>query len=561
MKKLFIILGSIIFLLAIGITGLKYWVQNNFESRLNSNPDRKYDLNYENFTISILAGNIELDNLKITPLNTDSLPSVITGTVEKAELDGISFLSFITAKAIKIQKLSFLTPDFTVIHSDFPKKSTTTTKPFQSLFKDIISRGEIKNFSLLGGKAELLYQKDTLQKIGSFEGLEIIATGLVTDSVQVGRAIPFKLENITISLKNFSYLTTDGQTLSLGAFDFDLEKGQMDLEALSMKLNSTWEEYAKTQPVQKGIMSFDIGHLALRGLSSESQFYDSLMVISQSLEIDSLDLHVSKDKNRPLPPQVAKKDFSNMLEELSFPVAIDSLLIKNSKITYSEIESGKTKAGTITLSEVNGLIQNVSSIDAVEKEKPLLIAISAIFDGSGKLNLNVTENYFERKWVADLTLEAMDMKQLNQTVNHLAGISIVTGDLQKLHMKMEATATASDNHFLMQYKDLKMELINPDDHKKGFMSSVANLAIHKQHLPGDKNYQELTYSTTRDIYKGPINLIWLSAKDGLMATIPSKVVQKLLPHSKESKAEKQEEKKDKKEIKAEKKAERKAKNN
>ena len=299
----------------------------------------------------------------------------------------------------------------------------------------------------------------------------------------------------------------------------------------------------------------------MRGLSNESRFYDSLMIISQSVEIDSLDFHVSKDKNRPMPAQVVKKDFSNMLEALSFPVEIDSLNIKNSKITYSEIESGKTKAGVITLTDVNGLILNVSSIEAVEKENSLLIAIKAIFDGSGKLNLNVTENYFERKWIADLTLEAMDMKHLNQTVNHLAGIAIETGEIQKLHMKMEATATSSDNHFLMQYKDLKMELLNTEDHKKGFLSSVANLAIHKQHLPGDKHYQELAYSTTRDIYKGPINLIWLSAKDGLLATVPTNAVQKLLPHSKESKLEKNEEKLEKKEEKAEKKAERKAKKN
>ncbi|WP_296701779.1 DUF748 domain-containing protein [Algoriphagus sp.] len=546
LKKVLIVVGSLLLLFFVAITVLKSWVENKFEGTINSNPERKYDLTFDDLSLSFFQGNIELLSLKITPLNSDSASTIINGSVQKASLEGISFLSYLFSKEISIKNLSFINPKFTLIHQDFPKKHSENSKPFQSIFKDIISRGEIMNFSLIGGEGSIYYQ-DTSNTLGSFRELRILASGLETDSVLVSRAIPFQLENIEIGIKDLIYKLSEDQVLSLGSYDFNFEKGEMDLHQLSLKLNLDWKELAKKHSQQEEIMEFDIGHLGLRGISTDSRFYDSLMVISRSIEIDSLDFYISKDKNRPEKAKEIKKDFSYLLEALEFPIEVDSFRIKNSKITYSEIGKGKTDPGKITLTEISGLIMNLSSIEEVQKEKSLMVQVSAIFDDSGKLNLDVQENYFERKWNADLTLENMDMRRLNQTVNHLAGISIESGNIQKLHLNMEANANSSDNHFLMQYKDLKMELLNAEDHKKGFLSTIANLAIHKQHQPGDKHYQELSYSTTRDHYKGPINLIWLSAKDGLLATIPTGLAHKLMPHSKESKTEKKEERVEKRE--------------
>ena len=546
MKKLAITFGSLLLLIVVGIFFLENWVEKKFEGTLNTNPNRKYDLVYENLDISILLGKIELNKVKITPLTVDSIPTIIEGSVERADLEGIGFIDFLRSKEISIQNLSFVNPEFTLTHTEFQKTHVESARPFQSLFGDIISRGEIKNFSLTGGKATLFHQMDSLQKIGSLDNLEIIAKGIETDSIQLDKAIPFKLEELKIGLKNLIYKLSEHETFGFGSYDFDFSAGQMDLKDLSLKLDLDWYEHAKSQPTQKEIMEFEIGRIAVKGLSEASQFGDSLMIIAESVSLDSLDFKIGKDKNRPFPPKELKKDFSYLLEALTFPMEIDSLQITNSNITYSEIGNGQTLPGTITLSKVNGLILNVSTIEEVERENSLYVSINAIFGGSGKLTMEVNENYFERKWEAEISLEDMEMTKLNQTVNNLAGINIASGKLHKLHLLMEANPNFSDNHFLMEYEDFKIELQNSENHKKGFLSSLANLAVHKQNLPGDKQYHELSYSTKRDQYKGPINLIWLSAKDGLLATIPSKMAQKLMPHSNQEKNHKKTEREKKK---------------
>lgn len=542
MKKLTIICGSLLIIFFGGIIFLEHWVKNKFENSLNTNPNRKYDLTYEDLSLSLLKGKIELHQVIVKPLTRDSIPTIIEGSVEQANLDGIALFDFLRSKTISIQNLSFSNPEFILTHTSFQKEKVESAHPFQMLFRDIIGRGEIKNFSLSGGKAQLFQQNDSLQKIGSFEELEIQASGIETDSVQLDKAIPFKLEELKIGLRNLVYQLSEHQVFGFESYDFDFSKGQMDLQDISMHLNLDWYEQAKKEPDQKEIMEFDIGNISVRGLSEASQFGDSLIIIAESITLDSLDFKVGKDKNRPFPPQELKRDFSYLLEALTFPMKVDSLLVKNSRVNYSEIGNGHTLPGSIELSDIDALILNVSTIEEVERENSLYILVSAIFDGSGKLNLEVHENYFERQWEADITLENMDMTHLNQTVNNLAGISIVSGKLNKMHLNMEANANFSDNHFLMEYEDFKIEMLNAEHHKKGVLSSLANLAVRKENKPGDKQYQELAYSTQRDQFKGPINLIWLSAKDGLMATIPSKTAQKLIPHSKKDQGGKKDKK-------------------
>ncbi|MEN2280848.1 DUF748 domain-containing protein [Algoriphagus sp. SE2] len=531
MKKLFVFIGAIMLLLFASIFFLEIWVQTKFENTLNTNPNRKYDLNYDNLSVSVLKGRIELNQVKITPLTGDSIPTIIEGKVVRANLEGIGIFNFLRSKEITIENLHFLNPEFTLTRTNFQREQVESSKPFQSLFRDIISRGEIKNFSLSEGKAILFDLTDSLKKIGSFEGLEIIARGIETDYVQLDKAIPFKLEELKISFRNLAYQVSENQTFNFESYGFDFSKGQMNLKNIHLELDKEWYEHAKNQPVQKEIMEFEIGKITVRGLSEASQFGDSLIVIAESITLDSLDFKIGKDKNRPFPPKELKQDFSFLLEALTFPMKVDSLLVTNSTITYSEIGNGQKLPGTIELSKINGMILNVSTIEKIERENSLFVQVNAVFDRSGQLSLEVHENYFEREWEADITLENLEMTHLNQTVNNLAGISIASGRLNKLHLNMEANAQFSDNHFLMEYEDLKIELLNAEHHKKGFLSSMANLAVHKQNKPEDKKYQELAYATKRDPYKGPINLIWLSAKDGLMATIPSKSARKLMKHS------------------------------
>lgn len=537
-KKLIYVFGGLIALMLIFGFSLSFWISSFLENTLNTNSDRKYDILFENLSISLLRSKIELKNLEIKPLNTEGEASVIKASVEEAEISGYSIWDLITYRQLYINELSLVNPKFRLTQNDTISSHSKSSKPFQSLFGDIVSRGKIKNFSIEDGVAEYFIQGDSLRRVGGFKEMNLSATGLETDSVLIGHAIPFQLDNLHTSFKDLNYQIADDQNLNLGSFEFDFKTGELNLNNFSLSYNRPWEEIAKSKMYQQDIIDFHMGSLSISKLNTSSRLYDSLLIVAGSMVIDSLVFNDGRDKNIPRPKDEIKKDFTALLAALQFPLEVDSLIIRNSKITYSEIEKGKTEPGVLVLDELSGLILNLASIDSVESKSPLDIDIKAKLNGKGDLELRLVDNYQNNSFNVEVTLGAMEMKDLNPTLTNLAGIAIESGQLVELSLEMVAGPTRSDNYFLMEYKELKMDLLNKEEEKKGFLSSVANLAIHTENLPENKHYNTPAYSTARNVYRGPINLIWLSVKDGLMATIPTGVVQKLMPHSKGQKKSK-----------------------
>ena len=531
-KLLYFFLALIILIALVGLS-ISTLVSSYLDTTLNSNPDRKNEIFFESLSISLIRSRIELKNLEIKPLNTEEEATLISGSVKKAEISGYSIWDFLVSKELTIGELSFLNPSFKIIQNDTLVSHSKSAKPFQRLFGDIVSRGKIKNFSIVDGQGDYFIQGDSLRRVGGFKEFNLDADGLETDSVMVGHAIPFQVENIYTSFTNLNYQLNDDQNLYVGSFEFDFKSGQLEFKDLGLSFDKSWQEIARTKAFQTDIIDFHIGSLSISKLNTSSRLYDSLLIMAGSIVVDSLVFRDGRDKNIPRPRDEIKKNFTTMLEALQFPIEVDSLFLKNSKITYSEIEEGKTKPGILALEDVNGLITNLTSIDSSESKLPLTIDIKAKLNGKGKLNFKLIENYHSKTFQANVSLGAMNMVGLNPTLSNLAGIEIESGQLIQLYLEILAGPTKSDNHFVMDYSDLKMVLLDKEKGKNGVLSTVANLAINKDNLPKNKNYKTPSYSTQRNIFRGPINLIWLSIKDGLMSIIPTGFAQKLIPPSKE----------------------------
>ena len=123
-------------------------------------------------------------------------------------------------KKVNITELRMEEPSFRLIRNDSTGRPAETSKAFQDLFRDIVSRGMIQNFVLEEGTAELYIQKDTLVRFGQFTDLNILAEGLKTDSATVMNAVPFQVDNIHTSLKNLQIQVSESQVFKMGELDF-----------------------------------------------------------------------------------------------------------------------------------------------------------------------------------------------------------------------------------------------------------------------------------------------------------------------------------------------------
>lgn len=531
MKK--IIIGVLVlFILGFGaVIYMEKWLSDNLPAIVNQNEDRNYDILFEDVDIRIFGGSLDFQNITLVPLN-DSLPTTVNGSVRKIRMRGVKIMELVFEKKVNITELRLEEPSFRLVRKDSNSKPAESSKAFQDLFRDIVSRGVIQNFVLEDGTAELYIQKDTLVRFGQFTDLNILAEGLKTDSAMVTNTVPFQVDNIHTSLKNLQIQVSENQIFKMGELDFDYKNREFSFRDLSLKFDEPWTDVIKKMEFQVDMIEFDLKELKVISVNTDSDPFGLWTVIADKIVLDSLVFHDGRDKNIPRPPDVVKVRIEELIESIPFPVELDTLQIKNSEISYSEIPKGKTEAGTIYFKEFNALILNVLSIDSVQRDGELLIDAETKLNGAGVVKLNLTVPYNSGIFKVLATLGPMDMKQLNPTLEFMAGVKIGSGRLRGMILEMEADAYKSRNKFTIDYQDLEIDLSKVTEEgverKNEVLSKLANLGINRDNLPGSKSYQTPTYTTIRNRYRSPFNLIWLSTKDGFFEVIPSKLGKRIM---------------------------------
>ena len=524
MKKLGI---ALVILLGLGIGGTYYlevWLGKRIPEVINANPDRNYDLLFEEIDIHLLQKGVDLQTIMLVPLD-DSLATKMNGSIRSIQMSGVDFLALIFNKKLEIGEIKLLEPAFRLIQRNRKSNANESSKAFQDLFQDLISRGEIKNFFLEKGTAEMFMDKDSLYRFGQFTDLTIEAHGIESDSVLAKNVIPFKLESIATSLKNLKIITDTNQEFRIAEASYSSGENVGYLKGISLKYDEQLAGARSKSEFQKDLIQMEVKELKLSQIDTESTIYGNWSIFAKLATIDSLYLEDLRDKNLPRPDEPVKPMFEGMVEIIPFPIRLDTIRILNSTISYKEIPEGKSSPFVLNFQNINGHILNMVSTDSLQKDGTLAVDVSSDLNGFApiKMEINVpygTEETFDLK----ATVSGFDMTALNSIFEPFGKFRIESGTLRGLTLQMDASEKGSSNQVNFDYENLKLEIFKSDGQKRsknGILSSVANLLTSKENLPGSKNYKISTHWTSRNPYRAPFHLIWISTKDGMMAIVPS----------------------------------------
>lgn len=536
LKKVLIVSGIIIALAFIAGFGLELWLSRTLSEKLNTNEDRKYDILFENVDVRILRKEIVLNEITIKPLK-DDMPTSVTGSVKSFKLGDVKILKFALGKVAEIGQLTMISPKFTLIRQDsVTQEASEFSNAFQGFFGDIVSRGIIKNFTLEDGAGEFFTKSDSLTKFGSFDGFRIEAKNIETDSVILNFAIPFQVGSIETQVQNLMINLEDNLTFRVKDIKVNSKSKDVNLYSISLKYDESNLVASKKSEIQKDFIEVDLKHLLIEQLKTNSNIYGSWSVIAGKVTLDSLILHDVRNKNKPRPSEPEKPMFEGMAEKIPFPLVVDTIEVKNSLITYAQVSPGKDEPGELNFGELSALIYNAVSIDSLQNES-LLINAKATLNKVAKITMNVQIPYMDEGEDEQFTLQAQvssfDMTSLSPMLKKLLNVQVGSGVLKKMELQMDAGKYISNNTLVFEYDKFTLEILDENAHKKGFMSTVANILTSKSNLPQNNNYKKPIYKTTRDRHRGVFNFIWNSARDGIQLTVPSDVAQVLLPQKKQ----------------------------
>ncbi|MDN3644407.1 DUF748 domain-containing protein [Lutimonas halocynthiae] len=540
MKKYFIRIVIVLGLLFLILKGIEMVLEATFQAKINANPDRAYNITYEDFDFHTFFKGVTLDEVRIQPLN-ETGGTVITGNVDYATLKGLVWIELLFGKRLSIREISFEQPVFEVtLSNDTVKK--TSGKGIQAMFGDILSRAKLSSFSIRNGSV-ILKEPESGTIKGQIKKVNIQADEIETDSIRLKNIIPFLMGNLIVDIEDVNYDLNEYTHLSLGSIEYNLQRKEMLLEDISLGYSIDWVEVSNRLGIQNDVIEFDIKSLAIHQLEPSKKFYTDLDIKALSIGLDSLHIKLQRNKNLTRPPDVAKPMFKEMVDAIPIALDIDSVHITNSSVTYSELGVKKENSGTIEINQINGNIAGVTNIPELQQELGDLKAkLTASFGGHAAIYFDLLVPYHGESFNLDIEMGGMELTKLNPILTPLAGVEIKSGQLTSLKYHMSASRVNSQNKLIFDYNDLHMNMLKETkDHterKRLFLSAVANAAIRNNNMPDQEKYLTAEYQSERNIYRSPVNYIIQGLVQGIIRIVPGKNVQKALTKEKKKKKKK-----------------------
>ena len=530
MKKFLKITLIILAVLILIAKGLEFAIEATFESSINTKPDRAYNITYTDFDLHTFFKGITLDNVKIEPLKPDS-GSVILGEVDYATINGLVWIDFLFNKNLNIDEIAFVQPEFEITLG--PKKTKKAGEnSIQKLFEDILTRADLTNFRIENGSIKI---KDPSGKQlnGQISNINISAFDIQTDSVQFKHLIPFKMSDLLVEMDSLDFELPGSQMFHLGAIRYKLSEKDLTLNDLAFKFTKDWVEVSNDIAVQKDLIEIELKTLSLQQLEPSTTFFSQLDIDADKVEIDGLHASFRKNKNYDRPPDVYKPMFRGMINGIPIDVKVDSVVITNSAVTYSELGVKKSKSGSIDVTDINATVLGITNMPEYQKTLGKAhIKANAKLAGETDVKTEMTIPYDTNAFSISVQTGALDLVKLNPTLVPLAGVDILSGQLKKIDYQIEAWETKATNQLVFDYENLDLKIVSEKGaakgKKKALLSALANAAIRENNIPEGKKYLTANYQTERNIYRSPIVFIIKSVTTGVTYIAPAKSVQKVL---------------------------------
>lgn len=332
-----------------------------------------------------------------------------------------------------------------------------------------------------------------------------------------------KVNDLDVKMENEQFLLPGGKyLLSFGEMHYKMQDSLLifnDLKIIPRYSQSYMVSLSKFQYeiYNVGIDKAEIKSINLRSIIQSKKIYLS------SVEIEKLQLNIFKDKRLPFDESKRPKLPQQMLKEMKQDMYIDSIVIRNSELIYSERHKLMKEPMAVTLGDFNVKVNNVTSVlDSIMEGNIMTINLVANLQKTIPMEVNII---FPLKSVSDTFsfsghLGSGDVQIFNAIVLPVLGMKFETGYIDGIDFTAHANPVYSVGEMTMLYHSLKGDVQKQDMAETNkFLSWLANSVLLQNNPIKDKDPRAVPLYFDRVIYKGAGNYLWKTLQSGIMATI------------------------------------------
>jgi len=522
-----------------------YWkpiITQRIKEAIHQSTDGLYRIDFDNVRLNIVTGRMNILNIRFTPdtlvyneMKRDSIAPrhLYTLVIAKLILKRIKPWKVYFDRDLEMGSIEIDRPSLELNFTDL-KNSNGTLKgnkrtAYQRLAPYLKS---IKIGDIVFKNADFKYIDNSLngRNVTALKSLYIKISDLLIDSAsQFDSSRLYYTRDIYAELMGYNTITLDkNYSIQIKELRASTAGAYVRMNGIRVVPRFGEMEFSRRFKFQKPRYTMNIEDVQLNKVDYELLNRERLISAS-SLVLTKANLSIFL--NRQIPDSIRNKgmNFPQIaLQRFNVNTTVDSVLLHNSRVDYSEYNPGSLRKGKVTFSQINGTITNVTN-DSISliKNKYSDVKLTSLLMDRGRLDISMKFNLNDPGGAFEYAgrLGNIDAGLLNSAIRPLSLIEIKSGFIDKMIIKGTGSLKGIRGKLTCYYKDLKIALLEMSGKtirlkRKGIASIFANILIIKDDNPSPG----APVRTSNFLFKRPahssfFNMIWKGFAGALLETI------------------------------------------
>ena len=540
-KKLTIIISSIIAIIVFAILIAQLIIGNIIESKIKDSlsemDNSKYNIDIGTVKVNLFTMTLILKDIEVAPDSTliHQLKNKLSNerfalnlTIPNLRIRNIGLASLIADKELNINNFLVKRAVIEVLMSNNkntpkPKEKSDNKFNVDSIVIPGLNGAQLDRFTFSDFSINII-DINNYDTIFFAKSLDVAFENVtLTKNEFDSTSFSLKIHDAEVVMTSERFrLPGDKYLLSFGQMRYNKEQELLVFKNLKIKPRYSLKRMVKLSKFQYEIFNCEIQSTEVQSLDLSEVLRSSDIILS-NVVVDGMNLSIYKDKHFPFDTTKRPKLPTQSLKLLKQNLYIDSVIIKNSELTYSELHKLMDEPMVVNLSKMNGTVSNITSIsDSIIHRSTMTVRLLANLQKSIPMGVNL---YLPMNSVADTFsfngwLGSGNMKLFNKILLPAIGIKFDDGYIDGLKFKATANPTYSIGEMTMLYHDLDGVVVRKDmEETNKFLSWIANAAMIKNNPQPNKDDRAEPMFFKRVMYKGLGNFIWKTLQSGIVATI------------------------------------------
>lgn len=522
-----------------------YWkpiITERIKEAIHQSTDGLYRIDFDNVRINFVTGRMNILNIRFTPdtlvynaMKRESIAPRHLYKVAVAELIlkriqpwKVYFDRDLEMGSIEINHPS-LELNFTDLKSNNGTLKGNRRTAYQRLAPYLKS---VKIGDIIFKNADLKYIDNSLNgtNVTALKSLYIKISDLLIDSAsQFDKSRLYYTRDIYAEFMGYNTITLDkNYNVQIKEFRASTAGAYVRMNGIRVVPRFGEMEFSRRFKFLKPRYTMNIEDVQLNKVDYELLNTDR-RISASSLIINKANLSIFL--NRQFPDSIRNKgvNFPQIaLQRFKLNTTVDSVLLQNSRVDYSEYNPGSLRKGKVTFSQINGTITNVTN-DSIRliKNKYSDVKLTSLLMDRGRLDVSMKFNLNDPGGAFTFggQLGNIDADILNSAIRPLSLIEIKSGFIDKMIFKGTGSLKGVRGKLTCYYKDLKIALLKMSGKtirlkRKGIASIFANILVIKDDNPSPgAPVRTSNFLFNRPQHSSFFNMIWKGFAEALLETI------------------------------------------